>query len=148
MNYAKILYEILKIAIEDPNINYASQGNLDEINSLTIKDYPIFWVTTTQPQVEKMSTIEYHLTLNYIDRQKYRNDDVNDLNQPLIHSNGITIIGNIIRKIVAKIEPLNMVYPINYNLWEDSELFDDNCNGVWVDIVLEFPKETNCIIEY
>lgn len=147
MNYAKILHELLKIAISTNGINYAGQGNIEEINTLTIKDYPIFWVTTTQPMVEKTNTVEYHLTLNYIDREKYQNDDVNDTNQPLIHSNGMVIMGNIIRKMVSQLNPMNEVYPLNYNLWQDAEMFSDKCNGVWLDIVLEFPKVTNCVVE-
>lgn len=145
MNYAKILYELLKIAIETNGVNYAGQGDISEINSLTVRDYPIFWITTTQPQVEKSNTIEYHLTLNYIDREKVANDDVNDTNQPLIHSTGIQVISNIVKKFVQDLQPMNEIYPLSYNLWEDTEMFDDKCNGVWVDIVLEFPKVTNCV---
>lgn len=147
MNYAKILYEILKIAINTNGVNYAGQGDIEEINRLTIKDYPIFWITTSQPMVEKGNTVEYHLTLNYIDKEKYQNDDVNDTNQPLIHSNGMVILGNTIRKVVEELQPLNEVYPISYNLWQDAEMFDDKCDGVWCDIILEFPKVTNCVID-
>lgn len=144
MNYAKILYELLKIAIQQQGVNYAGQGDIQEINSMTIKDYPIFWISATQPQTEYENYVDYNITLNYIDREKYQNDDRNDTDQPLIHSNGMQIISNIVRKFVEELQPLNDVYPLSYNLWSDTEIFDDVCNGVWTEITLRFPKTTNC----
>lgn len=144
MNYAKILYELLKIAIQQQGVNYAGQGDIQEINSMTIKDYPIFWISATQPQTEYENYVDYSITLNYIDREKYQNDDRNDTDQPLIHSNGMQIISNIVRKFVQELQPLNEVYPLSYNLWSDTEIFDDVCNGVWTEITLRFPKTTNC----
>lgn len=144
MNYAKILYELLKIAIQQQGVNYAGQGDIQEINSMTIKDYPIFWISATQPQTEYENYVDYNITLNYIDREKYQNDDRNDTDQPLIHNNGMQIISNIVRKFVEDLQPLNDVYPLSYNLWSDTEIFDDVCNGVWTEITLRFPKTTNC----
>lgn len=144
MNYAKILYELLKIAIQQQGVNYAGQGDIQEINSMTIKDYPIFWISATQPQTEYENYVDYNITLNYIDREKYQNDDRNDTDQPLIHNNGMQIISNIVRKFVEELQPLNDVYPLSYNLWSDTEIFDDVCNGVWTEITLRFPKTTNC----
>ena len=54
------------------------------------------------------------------------------------------IISNIVRKFVEELQPLNDVYPLSYNLWSDTEIFDDVCNGVWTEITLRFPKTTNC----
>ena len=144
MNYAKILYELLKIAIQQQGVNYAGQGDIQEINSMIVKDYPIFWISATQPQTEYENYVDYNITLNYIDREKYQNDDRNDTDQPLIHSNGMQIISNIVRKFVEELQPLNDVYPLSYNLWSDTEIFDDVCDGVWVEITLRFPKTTNC----
>lgn len=144
MNYAKILMSLLKIAIQQQGVNYAGQGDIQEINSMTIKDYPIFWISAIQPQTEYENYVDYNITLNYIDREKYQNDDRNDTDQPLIHSNGMQIISNIVRKFVEELQPLNDVYPLSYNLWSDTEIFDDVCNGVWTEITLRFPKTTNC----
>ena len=144
MNYAKILYELLKIAIQQQGVNYAGQGDIQEINSMTVKDYPIFWISATQPQTEYENYVDYNITLNYIDREKYQNDDRNDTDQPLIHSNGMQIISNIVKKFVEELQPLNDVYPLSYNLWSDTEIFDDVCDGVWAEITLRFPKTTNC----
>lgn len=149
MNYASLLLKVLDIAINDKFINYAGQGDIYEINSLNVKDYPIFWVSITEQVIERDNYIEYPLTMYYIDREKFQNDDVNDTDQPLIHSNGVIILGNIIRKIkeIFRDELLNEIGEINYTLWGDTEIFSDKCSGVYTMIRLALPKETNCVIE-
>lgn len=149
MNYAKLLYTILDIAIKDKMINCAGQGDVYEINSLDVKDYPLFWISATQPMVEHENRIDYVLTLYYIDREKFQNDDVNDTNQPLIHSNGMIVLGNIINKIkyAFRDEMLNEIRDINYTLWGDTEIFSDKCSGVYTNITISLPKETNCPID-
>lgn len=146
-NYAKLLYELLKIAIEMKGVNFAGQGDVEEINNLTIKDFPVFWLSATQPQTEYENYIDYHLTFNYIDREKVQTDDVNDTDRVLIHNNGMTVISNVIRKFIEEKQPMNEVYPIDYNLWSDTQMFNDVCNGVWTDITLRFPKVSNCVVE-
>lgn len=149
MNYAKLLERILKIGINDRFINYAGQGDIYQINVLDVKDYPIFWISATQPMTEHNNYIDYNLTLYYVDREKFQNDDVNDTDQPLIHSNGMMVLGNIINKIKFefKDEMLNELGDIQYTLWSETEIFSDKCAGVYTNITISLPKLTNCPVD-
>lgn len=147
LNYATILYKVLDIAIKDRMINFAGQGDVYEINSMNIDEYPIFWVSATQPMIEYDNRIDYVLTLYYIDREKFMNDNEGDTDQPLIHSNGIKSLSNIINKIKYEFgaDLLNEITPVNYTLWGDTEIFSDKTSGVYCNITLSLPKSGNCI---
>ena len=149
MNYAKLSYTILDIAIKDKMINCAGQGDVYEINSMDVKDYPLFWISATQPMVEHENHIDYVLTLYYIDREKFQNDDVNDTDQLLIHSTGMQVLSNIINKIKFEFrdEMLNEMDDIQYTLWSETEIFSDKCAGVYTNITISLPKLTNCPVD-
>lgn len=149
LNYVKILQKILNIAINDRFINFAGQGDIYEINAMNINDYPIFWVAVTEQITEHSNYINYPLTLYYIDREKFMNDDEGDTDQPLIHSNGIMILSNIIKKIKAEFdnEMLNEITEVNYTVWGDTEIFSDKCSGVYCNINLAFPVNSLCPVD-
>ena len=149
MNYAKLLYKILDIAINDKMINFCGEGDIYEINKMNINDYPIFWVAATQPMIEHENYIDYVLTLYYIDREKFQNDDINDTDQPLIHSNGMMTLSNIIKKIKYELgnDLLKDITDVSYTLWGDTEIFADKTSGVYCNITLSLPKDSNCYID-
>ena len=58
------------------------------------------------------------------------------------------VLGNIINKIKSfGDEMLNEIRDINYTLWGDTEIFSDKCSGVYTNITISLPKETNCPID-
>ena len=146
MNYASIVLKILDIGIHERFVNFCGEGDIYQINSMNIDNYPIFWVAVTEPIVEKENSIQYPLTLYYIDREKTQNDDRGDTDGILIHNNGISVLSNIIKKVKMKYSDvlLNVIGNVNYTLWSETEIFADKTNGVYCTIILEFPKDSNC----
>lgn len=148
-NYASIVLSILDIGIQERFVNFCGEGDIYEINSMNIDNYPVFWVACTEPIVERENYIEYPLTLYYIDREKLQNNDRGDTDGILIHSNGVEILSNIIKKIKEMFSDVlvNEINEIQYTLWSDTEIFSDKTNGVYCSIRLALPKETTCYVE-
>lgn len=148
LNYASIVLKILDIGIQEKFVNFCGEGDIYQINVLDVNDYPIFWVAVTEPIIEKENSIQYPLTLYYIDREKMQNNDRGDTDGILIHSNGVQILSNIIKGIkeMFRDDLLNEINEIQYTLWNDNEIFSDKTNGVYCRIMLEFPKDDNCYI--
>ena len=147
MNYSKIIYTIMDIAINQQGINYAFEGDITNINTLNIEDYPVFCVASTSDHMEMMNYNTYNLTFYYVDREQWDNERAGSANEILIHSTGQMVLSNIIKKIIEEIGVLNDVYPISYSFWNESEMFTDKCSGVFTTIAIQVPKDTNCIIE-
>lgn len=146
MNYAKLIYLICQTAIKDKFVNFAGSGDIYEINALNIDDYPIFWVSATDAQIEHQNYIDYNLTFYYLDREKYTNNEAGDTDDVLIHSHGITVLSNVIKNVVIELgnNMLNEINTIDYTLWGDTEIFSDKTSGVYCKVNFAIPKETNC----
>lgn len=149
LNYASIVLKILDIGIQERFVNFCGEGDIYQINVLDVNDYPIFWVAVTEPIIEKENSIQYPLTLYYVDREKTQNDDRGDTDGILIHNTGITVLSNIIKKIKMWYNDvlLNDIGNVNYTLWSETEIFADKTNGVYCTIILEFPKGSNCPVD-
>lgn len=144
MNYAKLVQNILDIAIHQAGVNMAIDEDIYQINNMQASKYPIFVCSPTEPQVEKENYYEFHLTLYYIDRVQSGNNEYYNAETSLVHSAGITILGNIIKKIRNLDDVINVDETISYTCWSETEIFADKCNGVYCNIVISVPKETNC----
>ena len=106
--------------------------------------FPVFVCAPTEPQIERENYYEFHLTLYYIDREQSANNEYNNPETSLIHSAGISILGNIIKKIRTIDEVISVDENISYTLFNDTELFADKCNGVYTTITVIVPKDSNC----
>lgn len=147
MNYVKLVREILDIAIHQAGVNMAIDEDIYQINNMQSAKYPVFVCAPTEPQVEKENYYEFNLTLYYIDREQSANTEYGNAETSNIHSAGISILGNIIKKIREIDEVVDVDETISYTLFNDTEVFADRCNGVYTTITIRVPKESLCYTE-
>ena len=147
MNYAKLIQKILDTAIHQSGVSTAIDEDIYQINSMQAVKYPVFVCAPTEPQVERENYYEFHLTLYYVDREQASNNEYNNPETTLIHSAGIQIIGNIIKKLRSMDEIINIDEEISYTLWSDTEIFADKTNGVYTTIKVLVAKDSNCYTE-
>ena len=147
MNYVKLVKNILDIAIKQSGINMAIDEDPYLINVMQSSKFPVFVCAPTEPQIERENYYEFHLTLYYIDREQAANTEYGNAETSNIHSAGISILGNIIKKIRALDEVVDVDETIQYTLFNDTEVFADRCNGVYTTITIRVPKDSNCYTE-
>ena len=147
MNYVKLVREILDIAIHQSGINMSLDEDIYSINSMQAAKFPVFVCAPTEPQIERENYYEFHLTLYYIDREQAANNEYGNAETSNIHSSGISILGNIIKKIRAIDEVVDVDETISYTLFNDTEVFADRCNGVYTTITVKVPKDSLCYTE-
>lgn len=147
MNYAKLIREILDIAIHQSGVNMAIDEDIYQINNMQASKYPIFVVSPTSPQVEHEQYFEYVLTMYYIDREQNQNNEYYNAETSLIHSSGISILSNIIKKLRSLDDIIDVDDIVNYTCWTDTEIFADRCNGVYCEVHIRVAKESNCYTE-
>ena len=147
MNYAKLVQNILDIAIHQAGVNMAYDQDIYQINSMQAAKYPVFNVSPVSPQIEHEQYFEYVLTFYYIDREQRGNNEYSNAETSLIHSAGISILSNIIKKIRNLDYVLEVDDMINYTCWTDTEIFADKCAGVYCEVHVKVAKESNCYTE-
>lgn len=147
MNYSKLIDNILEIAIHQKGISTAFEQDIYQLNNMTNVQYPCFNVSPTEPQQEHQNYFEYVLTLYYIDREQYGNNEYHNPNTTLIHSNGISILSNIIKKIREIDGVIDVDENIQYICWSDTQVFADKCNGVYATIHIKTVKESLCFTD-
>ena len=124
MTLSDIVNVLKNIAIKQPNINHIGDGDVYQLNSLPNIDYSVFWVTQTN-HIQMENTIEYNLTLFYIDRLMTNSD-----NRLQIQSNGIITIGNILNILKNNYDV--EVGDIQYTTF--IQRFADECSGVFANV--------------
>lgn len=126
------LYDIItkfkEIALKQPNVNYANDGDIYVLNSLPNIDYGVFFVTQTNHQ-QSENTMTYNLVLYYVDR--LTGDENNKLE---VQSTGIMTLGNIINIFNIKYPDVEINYDIQYHTF--TQQFADHCAGVWADVTI------------
>ena len=147
MNYIKLVREILDIAIHQSGVNMTYDGDIYELNNMQSSKFPVVVCSATQPQIEHENYYDFVLTLYYIDRLQSNANEYSNPEISTTHSNGISILGNIIKKIRAIDEVIDVDETIQYTLFNDTEVFADRCNGVYTTITVKVPKESLCYTE-
>lgn len=128
MTLKETINKFLKIAKKQPNINFASEGDIYTLNTMKNLEYSVFFVTQQQHQ-QSEDTITYNLILYYIDRLV--EDDANMLD---IQSNGIIMLGNIINTFINE-NDADINYDITYQPF--THKFADKCAGVYANVKIE-----------
>lgn len=128
MTLYDIVNDFKEIALAQPNINYADEGDIYTLNAKPNIDYGVFFVTQTNHQ-QSEDTIQYNLTLFYVDR--LMTDESNRLK---IQSEGIIMLGNIINIFSNKNPNVEIGYNINYTTF--LHRFADSCAGVFADVTI------------
>ena len=145
MNYITLIKTILDTSINEKGIKTVGEGDIFEINNKPDVEYPIFWTSATEPQVEHENYFEYVLTFYYVDRLTSNANRIKDTEVAGVHSAGIQIISNIIKKLRQDPRLIDVDTEVRYTLWNDTTVFADVCNGVYTTVHIKAPKETNCI---
>lgn len=128
MTLYDIVQKLKEIALKMPNINYAGEGDIYELNSLPNIEYGVFYITHTAHQ-QTENTMRYKFYLYYVDRLLTDNS-----NRLKIQSEGIMALGNIINILNAKYPEVEIAYNINHTTF--IQQFADMCAGVFAEVTI------------
>jgi hypothetical protein len=140
MTYYELLSNLKKIALRQANVNFAGSKDLYELNSLPDIDYNVFYITPNEFRLNE-DTIEYSLNLFFISRW-----DETQENQNMIHSEGITVLNNIINTFDKEYPEAALLRPGLFRVFY--QRFKDVCAGVYLTITFELPLNGLCVEEY
>lgn len=131
MTLYDIVTTLINIAKKQPNINYTGEGDIYTLNSLPNIDYSVFYVTQSN-HTQREDTINYNLTLFYIDRV---NSNGNNVLQ--IQSTGMLALNNIINNFnnLYDVE----VGDIDYTTFVHR--FQDDCAGIYANVTITADAE-------
>ena len=105
----------------------ACGGSIYSINSLTIKNYPLFFLSPTKTHTAKKNTTTFHLTGFYD-----------------IMSAGVEFLKNLILKI-QKIDGVISVSSDNQcTVYTETEAFNDLCGGCYIEFDVVVKNDTVC----
>lgn len=139
MTLKQLIYNILEIAKEKPNIRTAKEGNVYDLNSMPDVEYNVFWLTQGQHRVDEQE-ITYNFNMFYISRLT---DDFG--NKVDIHSDGIVELNNIINTIVEELD-CEVEYPLSFTTF--NQRFLEDCAGVFTSVNIVVDNELgNCYWE-
>ena len=144
MTYKSLAYKICDIAIHNTLLNYAIEGDAAEINSLNIKDYPLFMVSGIGPHTDKGSIMTYTLVFYYFDRA------LNDFsNSTDAYSTGIETLKNIVRILKEDDDIIDISDEVSYRPFKatDTKVLSDNCFGVYAQVEVTVVNNTTCPID-
>lgn len=140
MTLQALLNIIGSIGIEDKLINFAGAGgSVYEINDLTIRDYPILYCSPTGTHRVEDNFTTYSIVLFYIDR--LLEDNSNGTN---IHSTGVEVLKNIIRKVATLDGVVSVSDEYTINLFTETERMKDRCNGAYATLEITVLNDYIC----
>lgn len=134
---------IAEMAKAQEIINSSSAGtDIYEVNTQTIKDYPMLYITPVGQQMVEENTTKYNLAIYYLDR--LLDDSSNEMD---ILSVAIEQLKNIVLLIqkIAGVVSVEKEYDIT--VFTATEEFNDRLAGAYCTIVITCVNETICGIE-
>lgn len=136
MTLLQIVDKLSTIALAQPNVRTAGEGNIyDVMNTNPSVKYGVFFITQNT-HIEYEETDRYGFTLFYIDRLE---DDM-ESNRLRIQSHGKQVLGNIITKFCSD---LDLDFPeITYTTF--TQKFVDETAGVYANVIIEIEKNNIC----
>lgn len=133
MTLKKLIELLQTIALSKPNIRYADNGNVYDLNSKPDVEFCTFFVTQMGSEVYENQA--YHkLALFYIDRLTDNFD-----NRLQVQSDGQREITNIINTLLD-MEDVEVKYPLAFTSF--NERFSDECAGVFTTVTFITDLET------
>lgn len=142
MTLEGLLYAIGQIGINDKLINFAAAGgSIYEINDLTVRDYPILYVSPTGTHRMSENYTTYQVTIFFIDRLLEDNS-----NGVAIHSTAVEVLKNIIKKIAVLEGVAGISDEYTIQLFTETEKMKDRCNGAYATIEIMLLNESTCIM--
>lgn len=144
MTYKQLAYKICDIAIHNKLFNYAMEGDIAEIDSLNITEYPIFLVAGIGPHTDTGNIMRYTLVFYFLDRA------LNDFsNSTDAYSTGIEALKNIVNILREDENIVDVSDTISYSPFKATEtkVLSDNCFGVYCQLEVSVVNETICGVE-
>jgi hypothetical protein len=131
MTLYDIVTTLINIAKKQPNINYAENGDIYTLNSIPNINYSVFYITQNN-HTQREDTVNYNLTLFYIDRV---NSSGNNVLQ--IQSTGMLALNNILNNF-------NNLYDVEVGDIDFTTFvhrFQDDCAGVYANVTITADAE-------
>ena len=128
MNFASLIKYIKDVAINNPLVKQAIDGDIYQINSKE-NQYGVFCVTS-DVITRNDHTTTYNFTLFYVDRLLE-----DQSNKNVVQTDGVMCIQSVCNFINQNNENINISTPINYQLF--TQRFTDQCAGAWATINME-----------
>lgn len=140
MTLALLQNIIGQLAISSKSFNYVFNGNIQEINPQSIKEYPTLVITANGPFREAATTMQYHLTFYYLDRLIGDNSNMQD-----IYSVGTEAL----RNFLIALRSLDFVVDIPFGSFQpfratDTQVVADRCAGCYTEADITVLKNTIC----
>lgn len=143
MTLKQLLLELGELGIKDKMINYScAGGSVYEINNLTIKNYPMLYISPTGNHRARKNFTEYNLTLFYIDR--LLEDSSNDVD---IYSTAVEVLKNIIKKAGTLDGVIKVDSDYQINLFTETERMSDRCSGAYAQVNISVMDDTICPVD-
>lgn len=143
MSLEELIKQIGKMAIKNSLVSwYGGGGSIYELNSLTIKDYSLIYVSPTGTHTATNSYTRFAITIFYIDR--LLDDNSNDVQ---IFSAGVEVLKNIIKglgMIDGVIEVSNSYTIQNFT---ETEKMSDKCAGAYATLEVIVKNNDDCYVE-
>lgn len=134
MTLQSLLYRITETAIARKIIQYAAATSdiYEAFNGMTIKDYPMFFVSPTGSHLVSENTTTYEVTLYYMDR--LLGDKSNDVD---IQSTAIEQLKNMVKWIAQLDGVVNVSDEYSIRNYVETEAFNDSLAGAYTTIQIE-----------
>ena len=143
-NYAQVVNWILEKAVSLDNVNMAREGDIYAQNYLEDLEYPMVFISATQPVTENESYWTYNLTLYYFDKITEECQDRNAVDGIYIRSNGVTVLSKLVNMIRNADWCYDLGYENSYTLFGETAVFADMLLGVYTQIAVKVPKTSVC----
>lgn len=142
MTLKELSLKICETANDGSRCKFAAcGGSIYTINSLTVRDYPLFFLSPTKSHTAKINTTTYHLTGFYLDRMM--SDQSNDID---IMSAGVEFLKNLLLKI-KEIDGIISVSSENQCVvYTETEAFNDLCGGCYVEFDVVVKNDNACAV--
>ena len=140
MSIERLLDTLGTLAVKNNLINWAGYGgSVYEINTATIEDYPILFLSPTDDiRVGKYFTT-YGLTIYYIDR--LLGDNSNDTQ---IFSAGELTLANFMRQVRHLEGIVRVEDEYTIRLFTETEKMNDRCAGAYARVRITVLNDVNC----
>ncbi len=141
MTLHSLLLRITETAIERKIINYAAATSdiYQVLNGMTIKDYPVLFVSPTGNHTVNENTTTFEVTLYFFDR--LLQDHSNDVD---VQSVAIEQLKNMVNWIKSLDGVVNVSDEYTVRNFIETEALSDECAGAWATIRIETLNAYTC----
>lgn len=139
MTLEHLINSLCELAIHYNLVNWAGSGpSIYELNSETINDYPVLFISPTDDITVSKSTTTFRLTFYYVDRLLS-----DSMNETQIFSVATTTLINFIRQIKS-LGGVVSVGDFNIRLFTNTEKMSDRCAGGYARVTITVVNTANC----